>query len=996
MSVPKEVLDLVERFGQHLDDYRNGRYTETQVRRDYIDPLFKALGWDVDNSQGLAEAYRDVIHEDIVKVGGNTKAPDYSFRVGGTRKFFVEAKKPSVYIKGEPEPAFQVRRYAWSGKLPLSILTDFEEFAVYDCRIRPSKSDKSDKARIHYWTYTEYADKWDEIAAVFSKDAVLKGSFDKYAVAVKGKKGTAEVDAAFLDEIESWREHLAKNIAVRNPELSQKALNYAVQQTIDRIIFLRICEDRGIEPYGQLQALQNGANIYKRLTELFRKADERYNSGLFHFQDEKDSFEPPDRLTLKLDIDDKPLKEIFQHLYYPDSPYEFSVLGADILGSVYEQFLGKVIRLTEGHHAKIEEKPEVKKAGGVYYTPTYIVDYIVKHTVGNLVEGKTPKQVETLRILDPACGSGSFLIGAYQYLLDWHRDWYEKDGAEKHAKGKQPKLYQGKGGVWRLTTNERKRILTNNIYGVDIDSQAVEVTKLSLLLKVLEGESDQTLQTQLFHERVLPDLGRNIKCGNSLIGPDFYEQQSLSLDDIERARINVFDWQKEFSEIMKSGGFDAVIGNPPYIRIQVMKEWAPQEVEYYKDHYVAASKGNYDIYVVFVEKGLNLLNKTGRLGFILPNKFFNAQYGEPLRGLIAKGRHLAEVVHFGDQQVFDGATTYTCLMFLDRDGGTSCEFRKIDDLAAWRTQGMGTVARVAANTITTEEWNFAAGVGAETLRRVHAMSTKLGDVAHIFQGLVTGADKVFVVSTDADIEEGLTKPFLLTGGLTAYAPPTPSARIIFPYEIKNGRAELIAADTVKKAYRKGWTYLSERREELMGRERGKWHHERWYAFGRSQNLTQMDTEKLIIQVTAQRPTVLLDECGFFMTGGGSGPFYGIRPKNAFFPIKYLLAILNSKFFGWIVKTQSTNLRGGYIKFSKQYIETVPIVTPNEAGPQKVAELIALVDDILRRRRQLAAAKTPHEQENLKRQIDATDRQIDKLVYELYGLTGEEIKIVEGE
>lgn len=446
MPAPKEVIELVERFGRHLDDYHNGRYTETQVRRDYLDPFFKALGWDVDNSQGLAEAYRDVIHEDIVKVGGDTKAPDYSFRIGGTRKFFVEAKKPSVDIKDDVAPAFQVRRYAWSAKLPLSILTDFEEFAVYDCRIRPSKTDKAGTARIHYWTYKEYADKWDEIAAIFSKEAVLKGSFDKYAVTAKGKKGTAEVDAAFLDEIESWRASLAKNIALRNPELSQKALNYAVQQTIDRIVFLRICEDRGIENYGRLQALQNGTNTYKRLTDLFRRADERYNSGLFHFQDEKDISEPPDRLTLKLDLDDKPLKDIFQRLYFPDSPYEFSVLGADILGSVYEQFLGKVIRLTEGHHAKIEEKHEVKKAGGVYYTPTYIVDYIVAHTVGKLVEGKTPKQAEKLRILDPACGSGSFLIGTYQFLLDWHLKQYVEDGAEKYAKGKNPRLYQGRGG----------------------------------------------------------------------------------------------------------------------------------------------------------------------------------------------------------------------------------------------------------------------------------------------------------------------------------------------------------------------------------------------------------------------------------------------------------------------------------------------------------------------------------------------------------------------
>jgi hypothetical protein len=279
-------------------------------------------------------------------------------------------------------------------------------------------------------------------------------------------------------------------------------------------------------------------------------------------------------LTLDLQIDDKPLKEIIRNLYYPDSPYEFSVLPADVLGQVYEQFLGKVIRLTSGHRAVVEDKSEVKKAGGVYYTPTYIVNYIVKNTVGKLLEGKTPKQAAKLGILDPACGSGSFLIGAYQYLLDWHRDWYVQDQPKKWATGRSPALYQVAGGDWRLTTAERKRILLNNIFGVDIDPQAVEVTKLSLLLKVLEGEDEQTISRQLrmFHERALPDLGNNIKCGNSLIGLDFYAQQIDLLDDEERLRLNVFDWQTEFPEIMKAGGFDAAIGNPPYIRIQGFSE----------------------------------------------------------------------------------------------------------------------------------------------------------------------------------------------------------------------------------------------------------------------------------------------------------------------------------------------------------------------------------------------------------------------------------------
>jgi len=1016
MSVPNEILRLLERFAQQRDAYQSSQYKETPIRVEFIDPFFQALGWDVRNAQGYAEAYKDVIHEDALKIGGATEAPDSCFRIGGVRKFFVECKKPSVNIKDSPHPAYQLRRYGWSAKLPLSILTDFEEFAVYDCRIKPNKNDSAAVGRIMYLTSEQYAEKWDEIAGIFSREAVLKGSFDKFAEGVKGKRGTATVDDVFLEEIERWRDLLARNIALRNPALSQRELNFAVQRTIDRIVFLRICEDRGIEPYGRLMTLQNGERVYSRLCEFFERADERYNSGIFCFSKNSSSAEPPDELSLTLTIDDKALKDIFANLYYPESPYEFSVLSSDILGQVYERFLGNVIRLTVGHQAKVEKKPEVRNAGGVFYTPNFITKTIVGETIGAQIAGKTPRQVAKLRFCDMACGSGSFLIEVFQFILDWHRDFYVKDGSEKHSKA----LYRS-GNDWRLTTDEKKRILLNNIYGVDIDAQAVEVTKLSLLLKVLEGESQESItkQYELFHQRALPDLGNNIKCGNSLIGAEAGRYQQLSLlPEEDRYRINVFDWAQAFPEIMQAGGFDAIIGNPPYIRIQMMKEWAPVEVELYKTLYRSAASGNYDIYVVFVEKALSLLNKTGRLGFILPHKFFNAQYGEALRGIIAAGKHLAHVVHFGDQQIFTGATTYTCLLFLDKAGVDECHFVKVNDLEAWKLDLLAlsedpttiapsaspvrepaalyhvrrqkinsktTEGKIPTKLITRSEWNFAVGQEGQILQRLHRMEVKLGDVARIFQGLVTGADKVFIVPTDADIENGLTKPFLLTGDLAAYAPPIPSARLIFPYEIRNGKAELIPAETLKKAYPKGWSYFMAHREELMNRERGKWRHEHWYAFGRSQNLIQMDEAKLIIQVTAQKPTVLLDEDGLYMTGGGSGPFYGIRPKDPAFPIKYLLAILNSAFFGWVVKAQSTNLRGGYIKFSKQYIETVPLVMPDQAGPERVKTLVNLVDPIIRLRQQLSAAKSPLDKGSIDRQIHAANRQIDELVCDLYGV-----------
>jgi hypothetical protein len=556
MSAPDSILQLVDNFETHRRAYLSQDYNEAQVRLEFIDPFFEALGWDMFNKQSYAFAYKDVIHEDAIHMGGATKAPDYAFRIGGTRKFFIEAKKPAVNLKDAISLAYQLRRYAWSAKLPLSILTDFEEFTVYDCRLKPTLADKPSTGRIQLLTYRDYPTHWDEIFSVFSRQAVLKGSFDQYAESATGKHGTAEVDHAFLAEIERWRDLLAHNIALRNPSLSQRDLNYAVQMTIDRLIFLRICEDRGIEFYGQLQALLNGTETYSRLCQLYRNADDRYNSGLFHFHPEKGQSGVPDALSLGLGLDDKPLKDILSNLYYPESPYEFSVLPADILGQVYEQFLGKVIRLTSAHHAVVEDKPEVKKAGGVYYTPTFIVDYIVKHTLGSLLQNRQPGEMglgkgAPIRVLDMACGSGSFLLGAYQYLLDWYLNAYTASEPEKYATGRSPQLVQVSHGEWKLTTAERKRILLDHIYGVDIDPQAVEVTKLSLLLKVLEGESQDTVgkQLSLFHQRALPDLGQNIKCGNSLIGPDFYSQQSTFLNPEDQYRINAFDWQKEFSQV---------------------------------------------------------------------------------------------------------------------------------------------------------------------------------------------------------------------------------------------------------------------------------------------------------------------------------------------------------------------------------------------------------------------------------------------------------------
>jgi type I restriction-modification system DNA methylase subunit len=1007
----KQISDLVERFQRNIEAYHSPVYNETQLRIEFIDPFFEALGWDVTNKAGYAEQYKDVIHEDAIKIAGATKAPDYCFRIGGVRKFFLETKKPSIDIKTQTSPAYQLRRYAWSAKLPISILTDFEEIAIYDCRLRPKPSDKPSVGRVRFYTYTQYIDSFEEIHNLLSKESVLKGPFDKFAESERQKRGTTEVDAEFLNEIESWREALAKDIALKNPGLGVPELNFAVQLTIDRIIFLRMCEDRGIEKYGQIQNLLNGTNTYRRLREIFYHADDKYNSGLFDFK--------TDRLTPEIKVDDKPLKDIFKNLYYPESPYEFSVLGADILGHVYEQFLGKVIRLTEGHRAKVEEKPEVRKAGGVYYTPTYIVDYIVKNTVGKLCEGKTPRQIGSLRILDPACGSGSFLLGAYQYLLDYHLNCYQKDGPQKHTK----EIYQGRGGQWYLTIQEKKRILLNNIFGVDIDPQAVEVTKLSLLLKVMEGENQDTLERQmkLFKERALPDLGSNIKCGNSLIGPDFYQGKQMNLLDNKQVyRINPFDWEKEFLEIMKQGGFDVVIGNPPYVRSITLKETNPLLWEFCRSRYKAASAREWDIYLVFVEKGLSLLKGNGKLGYILPNKFLNSQVGENLRAILSEGKHLEKLIHFGALQIFQGATTYTCLLFLDREGKKQAKIARyvgpvnepvtLDSLPEKAPDSWAT-SEVSSKKLTPAPWEFSVPGGVlEKLKKWPGLM----NIAQIFKGTGTNADRVYLVE-DRGRERGLIRTYSAEKDAEYLLEPTflkPALRgrsigryelldqrllLIVPYEIVDGKNALVSQKKLYDLAPRTLEYLKECKPRLDERENGRFKGENWYCYGRPQNMDRFEVpEKIVLPDVTNRGSCFLDRERRWLLDTA----YAIALKpNTLVDLRYILGILNSPLLTYFLKQTGTILRGGYFRMKTAYLNPFPIRPINFHGPTDKAchdTIVKFVEQMLSLHKQCAAAKTPDEKTRIQRQIDATDQQIDHLVYKLYGLTEEEIRIVEDE
>ena len=978
----KRINELVNRFGDQYDSYMLAGYNETMTRRDFIDPFFKSLGWDIDNEEGYAEAYREVIHEDKLNIGGATKAPDYSFRlVGGKRLFFVEAKKPSVYVKDDIHPSYQVRRYGWSAKHPISIITDFEEFAIYDCTTKPDPRDKPSVARIKYLTFRDYQKEFDFIWETFSKEHVLRGSFDKFIQSDTHKKGTASVDREFLESLDKWRTYLAVNISWNNKSLTEDEINFAVQQTIDRIIFLRIAEDRHIEPYGSLKHTLNHGEFYANLFDVFHKADEKYNSGLFDLK--------KDRISKSLIIENKVIKTIINELYYPECPYEFSVLPVEILGSVYEQFLGKIIRITPAHHAKIEEKPEVKKAGGVYYTPQYIVDYIIKNTVGKLIEGKTPAEISPLKVVDPACGSGSFLIGAFQYLLDYHKNYYSNSGKPSKGNRNSPMTPDG-----QLSTAEKKRILLNNIYGVDIDNNAVEVTKLSLLLKCMEGETEASINQQfrLFNERILPTLDDNIKSGNSLISTDYYDNQ---LDFGEEKKIKPFNWKNSFPEVFKQGGFDVVVGNPPYVR----QELISAQKDYLQGHY-QVFQGMADLYSYFIERSMKLLNPNGVYGVIVANKWMRANYGEPLRRFL-KAHTLYEIIDFGDLPVFETATTYPCIIIAGNPGKeigpiklTLAKTLKFNSLTEYVDQNYGQLNKDSLNDT---GWSLAGDAENMIITKISKVGKPLGDYVNrkIYRGVLTGLNEAFVIdleTKDRLIAEDpnsvdVIQPFLAGRDIKRYQKPHSEKFLIFAkrgIEIKNYPAILRHLENFKTQLTpkpKDW-----KGDDWKGRKPGAY---KWYELQDAVDYyNEFEKPKIVIPAIANSASYTFDTESYYS-----------NDKTSIIPINdlYLLGLLNSKLLDYFIKSIASTKQGGYYEYKPMYLSKIPIKIMDETIDIEVHQhstIELLVKQILGLNSELRTCKLPDKIEQIKAHIHHDENKINELAYQIYGLTEEEIAIIE--
>jgi hypothetical protein len=974
----KAIAELVVNFKDHINEYKKASYNEATLRIDFLNKFFNALGWDVENKQNLSPSFREVITEDRVHVEGRTKSPDYAFRLkNGSRQFFVEAKKPAVNISTHADSAFQLRRYGWNADIGISILSSFEYLAVYDCSSKPLESQSATYSLLKIIPFEEYVDEFDYIWDHFSKDSVYKGSLGKFKL-VKNKKGSSSVDNEFLKSLDEWRSALAKNI-FKNNSIDDDKLNYVVQKIIDQIIFLRIAEDRDIEPYSSLKKIVDSKESYQDFLDICSKANDKYNSGLFAIDD---YFE-----TLK--IDNKDFSGIIKELYFPISPYEFSVLPLDILGKAYEQFLGKVIVVDKKNKLSVTEKPEVKKAGGVFYTPKYIVESIVEDTLGVLLEKKTPEDVVKIKVLDPSCGSGTFLITAYEYLLNWHKVYYESNKAKLSKKAREEILTPD----GELTTKFKGKILLNNIYGIDVDRNAVEVSKLSLLLKCLEGESKETLKAQmsLFHERVLPTLDQNIVSGNSLVDFDIYGlSPDLESDLRVKRKINAFSWETTFKNVFKEvGGFQVVIGNPPYVRQELFTDLKPYLSTKY-DVY----NGVADLYTYFFEKSYKVMAPNGLFSIIVANKWFRASYGEQLRQWL-RTVGLRSIKDFGDLAVFENATTYPCIVKIEK-APPKKGFLFYDLLRQGirnpKEHKKSKCIEIEVSRLNDKGWILADKVCLKVIDDLEKNSITLDKYLNekVYYGLKTGLNEAFVISEDERrrlIKESkssaeVIKSFVEGKDVKAYSKIIPKNYLIYiPWHFPlhenssiKGASEK-AEERLKNEYPAIYQHLLGFKEKLEARNKAETGiRYEWYALQRfgSTYWKEFDEDKIIYPNICKQPEFSYDKEKLYT-----------NQKCFIIPTKdlFLLGVLNSELMYFWFEMYLPKLRGGFYEPNYAIFKNFPV---RKIEP-KNKEMLLEREKITKRVEKILELNSKSKNKEAETECLYYRNEINKSVYKIYGI-----------
>lgn len=937
-NVKIDMQRLVNQFQRNYSEIHSDSYEETSTRVDYINKFFRYFGWDVENDSGKSEMARDVVHEASVSVLEGeikkNKKPDYEFRVHGESCFYVEAKKPSVNILNSKDAAFQLRRYGWSAGMQFGILTNFEYLVVYDCTMMPKYGDDPAIGRMQIIHYEEFPQQVNEINQIVGKN-VLEGHNQK----LNYKK--TSFDKFFLDQIQKWRVDLSKDLLKSVPAINESAINLYVQRFINKSLFLRICEDRNLERYEQLKSIQS----VQELHQLFNMAEEKYDSGIFDLLDKSE-----------LNFSSDAVIKFYQELYFPKASYDFSVIPPSVLARVYDLFLDKSITINNGK-VILKEKPEYKEANGAIATPKAVSDFVTIRAIDQKLDNKDFTSLDQLKICDPCCGSGSFLLSSFQRL----KVLRIKELSKNVNKAISEKRLFRNNGKMVLSITECSSLLKHSIFGIDIDPEAVEVCKFSLLLECINGLSMDQLAFCGSLKHLLPNLDKNIIFGNSLVDNEFYKYvENNNVDQSVIDRVVPLDIMDAFN----LDGFDIIVGNPPYVRVQKMNKYSHDEYLYMKSEdyplKLASKIGTLDKYYLFVERALLMLRDDGVCGYVIPNKFMHEKNGAGLRKFLSEKKALTHIVNFNEMQLFEGVSVYVCILFLSNTPHDKFRYTHVTEKSDLPTSvQMKKYKLYSSRNFNDNPWEFYTSDISCWYDRLDDRFKSLNAIADIFVGLQTSYNKIFYVKPDHEdkkfvyfynlegnlqqIERNLLRPAIYKTKLRKYNQIASNYYLIYPYVAREGgKYAVITQKDLEQLFPSGYSYLKQYKLKLAKRNINE-KNAAWYQYGRNQSISKFDDGKMLIwSVLTPKNNFVFAETPVAFTGGGNGPYYGLKLRpNIRLSLRYVQAILNSDFISRLLEESSIYFTGGYYSSGKQFISKLPIrmLNPDNADDKVVLEKI---------------------------------------------------------
>ncbi|MBI5305541.1 MAG: N-6 DNA methylase [Chloroflexi bacterium] len=921
-----QIERLVKRF-KNLPSRERHAYNEDNTRKDFILPLFRALEWNIDDA-------REVTAEEKISRG----FVDFAFRIGGVPKFMLETKRVGEDLN-KREWAQQAVDYAYHKDVTWAVLSDFEGLKIINAEIKESNPLA---ATFKSFAVDEYVTRLNELW-LLSRPAFAEGLLDRDAEKVFKRSIKTPITQTLFDNLTTWRKSLYKNLRAYNPLWSDQDIDDAVQRLLDRLIFIRTAEDREVEGE-KLRALVRELQDRNRLNDLipalsqrFRALDGIYNSELF-----------APHLCESLTYEPTVLVDIIEQLYGSEASllrYNFAFIDADVLGRAYEQYLGNVVAGKSGRGVLLNAPTNAaptkskRKSQGIYYTPTFVVKYIVQQTLGRYLDEHGYNPSRPLRVLDPACGSGSFLIEAFDVLDQYIARTTGQDRPIPPTPF--PRREGGKGDRLDMHDYARHRqILSTNIFGVDKDAQAVEVAQLNLLLKALN------------HREKLPKL-ENIRCGDSLISGTPKELEEYFGASAKEK--NAFNWEREFKTVMADGGFDVIVGNPPYGMLQPHNT-DKATLDYLNAKYGVASF-KIDMFHLFMERCIHLLRGGGYLGLIVPNTFITNVYTQKLRDLLVSNCRILAIVVSQEKIFSDAEVNNAIIVFQKELDADKCDANYLTvtlnaDVALLTGQPSASSTHKLRQSdmvfLGSGSWNIKLSDEAvKPLKRIQAHSTSLGDVAKINRGLISGdREKYFAAKPKS-------KKWL----------PIITGTDVSRYSIQQAKEFVLF--------------------EKPAGAGGCWDPQVHQA------------SKIVIRQIGYFPIAAYDTHPYCVTGN----IFTVRSTGDYLP-QFLLGILNSKFTQALWQLLYGDFKAIFPELKGIYLEQYPIRRINFADPAEKKQhdaIVALVEEMLDLQKdyaEVAREKLPRA-DSLKRKIDAVDAEIDAAVYRLYDLNAEEIKVVEG-